>query len=303
MIKIKFIFLISLVVILFGCSKNPTRNVQPTENTLPSVVYDTPQMCGDVNKDCAVNLLDILYLINYLNYGGPPPSNMKKADVNGDCKVSILDVLYLINHIYHEGPEPNCSCSESSGIFADTVLYIDTVDVATALSKVGIVLDKSFDGVVDTTLIIGDFNPDRDTIIDTLFKNNPELKAISYEAIKWAWKYSDDHYSWRVKSFNITFVPPVGCDRIRIRNNETYPWLNSADYATIPDTYLPGDTIIVGGLAPYVCSDTCFGVRGQFEYTDPRDTSLTLLPGIYLVVFKQVREGDSTSYVPCIERM
>ncbi|MBN2226674.1 MAG: succinylglutamate desuccinylase/aspartoacylase family protein [candidate division Zixibacteria bacterium] len=70
-------------------------------------------ICGDVNDDLAINLLDILYLISYI-YGtpqGPAPDPMESGDVNdGDGSVNLLDILYLIDYIYGtpQGPAPSC---------------------------------------------------------------------------------------------------------------------------------------------------------------------------------------------------
>ncbi len=65
-------------------------------------------LTGDVTGDDAINLADVLYLINYLYKGGPPPSPLFLGDVNCDDEVDLSDVLYLINYLYQEGPEP-CS--------------------------------------------------------------------------------------------------------------------------------------------------------------------------------------------------
>jgi len=65
-------------------------------------------ICGDVNVDDLVNILDIVYLINYIYKGGPIPSFENIGDVNLDEEVNIQDVIYLINYLYKNGPEPIC---------------------------------------------------------------------------------------------------------------------------------------------------------------------------------------------------
>jgi len=64
--------------------------------------------CGDVNNDSNVDILDIVYLINYKYKSGPEPISMQSADVNADGNVDILDIVYLINYKYKSGPVPDC---------------------------------------------------------------------------------------------------------------------------------------------------------------------------------------------------
>ncbi len=65
-------------------------------------------MCGDVVCDGTVNILDIVFLVNYKFKSGEPPCSMYLADVNNDAAVNILDIVYLINYKFKSGPEPNC---------------------------------------------------------------------------------------------------------------------------------------------------------------------------------------------------
>jgi hypothetical protein len=67
-----------------------------------------PFICGDANGDDNVNILDIVYLINGLYKGGPPPVPEESADVNSDGIVNILDIVYLVNAIYKDGPDVFC---------------------------------------------------------------------------------------------------------------------------------------------------------------------------------------------------
>jgi hypothetical protein len=75
------------------------------ECTFEILVLNT---CGDVNGDCAINIFDIVYLINYLYLEGPPPDPLESADVNNDGAVNIFDATYLISYLYLDGPPPIC---------------------------------------------------------------------------------------------------------------------------------------------------------------------------------------------------
>jgi hypothetical protein len=71
-------------------------------------VYAVDFNCGDTNGDDDVNILDIVYLINYKYKSGPAPEPLISADVNNDSDINILDIVYLINYKYNNGPEPVC---------------------------------------------------------------------------------------------------------------------------------------------------------------------------------------------------
>ena len=63
---------------------------------------------GDVNGDGAIDVADVLYLINYLFKNGLAPRPLAAGDVNCDGRVSISDVVYLVNYLYKGGDPPGC---------------------------------------------------------------------------------------------------------------------------------------------------------------------------------------------------
>ncbi len=69
-------------------------------------------ICGNVDDDenDLVNILDIVYLINFKYKDGPPPVYLASADVDGDAQnlINILDIVYLINFKYKSGPDLLC---------------------------------------------------------------------------------------------------------------------------------------------------------------------------------------------------
>jgi hypothetical protein len=66
---------------------------------------------GDADRDATVNILDIVFIINYLYKSGDEPWPIVAADANCNGEINILDVVYLINYKYKNGPEP-CVPSE-----------------------------------------------------------------------------------------------------------------------------------------------------------------------------------------------
>ncbi len=63
---------------------------------------------GDVNRSGSVTITDVVYLVNYLFKGGPPPYLMYRGDANCDQSVTVGDVVYLVNYLFKGGPVP-CS--------------------------------------------------------------------------------------------------------------------------------------------------------------------------------------------------
>lgn len=72
-----------------------------------------PYVCGDINSDREITLVDLTYLIQYLFRGGPAPNPMWVADVNKNGDVTVGDITYLIAYLFRGGPEPQCNPSKS----------------------------------------------------------------------------------------------------------------------------------------------------------------------------------------------
>jgi hypothetical protein len=68
----------------------------------------TAVLCGDANRDGQITVSDVIYLINYLFKGGPPPNPIIAGDANCDDKVNVSDVIYLLNYLFKSGPPPPC---------------------------------------------------------------------------------------------------------------------------------------------------------------------------------------------------
>jgi hypothetical protein len=68
---------------------------------------------GEADGIPPINILDIVYLINYKYKGGPIPTPYEfcNGDPNCDCDVNILDIVYVINYKYKSGSAP-CTCED-----------------------------------------------------------------------------------------------------------------------------------------------------------------------------------------------
>jgi len=77
----------------------------PVTSNLPvTITYP----CGDIDQNGTVDIIDILFLINYKFKGGPPPEPLSSGDINADGHVDILDIIYFIDYKFKGGPEPIC---------------------------------------------------------------------------------------------------------------------------------------------------------------------------------------------------
>ncbi|PKK83609.1 MAG: hypothetical protein CVT49_07585 [candidate division Zixibacteria bacterium HGW-Zixibacteria-1] len=62
---------------------------------------------GDVNCSGSLNILDIIYIINYVYKGGPEPiPDVLMADANCDGVINLMDSDFLIDYLYRGGPAP-----------------------------------------------------------------------------------------------------------------------------------------------------------------------------------------------------
>jgi Dockerin type I domain len=65
-------------------------------------------ICGDINGDELINIMDVGYLLNFLYKNGPPPLSFDAADVNNTGTITQADVTYFISALYKSGPPLIC---------------------------------------------------------------------------------------------------------------------------------------------------------------------------------------------------
>ncbi len=87
-------------------AEDASGNLSPHSNIITS--SSRPFICGDINNDGIITIMDIVYFINFKYYAGPEPAYLESADVNNDGIFNILDLVDLIKFKYKNGPALNC---------------------------------------------------------------------------------------------------------------------------------------------------------------------------------------------------
>lgn len=107
-------------------------NAQYTRNLANWLARIPSYTRGDANGDSAIDIGDVVYLINYLFKNGQSPDPFKAGDASHDCLVDIADVVYLINYLFKGGLPPSCEegSLSSSGALQSLSKGIKTATVS-----------------------------------------------------------------------------------------------------------------------------------------------------------------------------
>lgn len=72
--------------------------------TIDSCVGDRGNIDGDLGDQ--IDIADLVYLVDYMFNGGPPPPVMEEADIDGSGILDIADLVYLVDYMFNGGPPP-----------------------------------------------------------------------------------------------------------------------------------------------------------------------------------------------------
>ncbi|MFH1374377.1 MAG: dockerin type I domain-containing protein [bacterium] len=61
---------------------------------------------GDVDRNGAIDVGDLTYLVAYLFQGGPAPPCPEEGDVDGSGGIDVGDLTYLVAYLFLGGPAP-----------------------------------------------------------------------------------------------------------------------------------------------------------------------------------------------------
>ena len=70
------------------------------------------QVEGDADNNGKVDISDLVYIVDYMFLGGPPPFSLNAADVDGSCQIDVSDLVYFAEYMFLGGPAPLAGCVE-----------------------------------------------------------------------------------------------------------------------------------------------------------------------------------------------
>ncbi|MCK4462580.1 MAG: hypothetical protein KAW46_12295, partial [candidate division Zixibacteria bacterium] len=77
--------------------------------SLPVSLTVAAWVCGDIDgSGSGPDIGDLVYLVDYMFSGGPPPPVEAAANVDGVNGIDIADLVYLVDFMFNEGPAPTC---------------------------------------------------------------------------------------------------------------------------------------------------------------------------------------------------
>ncbi len=91
-------------------------------------------VCGDVDASSQVNIADVVYLVNYIFAGGPPPADDAAGDFNCSNQTDIADAVFFVNFIFASGAAP---CSGSNCVSGVLLLGSPDSSAVSAICKYG----------------------------------------------------------------------------------------------------------------------------------------------------------------------
>lgn len=104
-------------------------NTSLTEIAPSKTVSCVPQSSirGDANGSYAVDVADVITVVNYMTNQNPQPFLFDASDVNGDGIIDVLDVVGIINIILY-GDQGKTSYEQQTAIYTveDGILYVDS---------------------------------------------------------------------------------------------------------------------------------------------------------------------------------
>jgi len=197
-----------------------------------------PPVPGDVNNDGFVNVLDVVWLVSYINGSPPVGFNTENGDVNNDGFINIADLTALINLIMGGAKSPQDVISEPGHLYlyddgnvsflSDgtlTALYFELKGEESDEADIGLVLDS--DHIIS-------YNQDTGIGLIYSMTNTPFeigeialMKIEGVDALKLTWGRAEasnvSHRLVHVNTYNSNEATPIAEISEGINDFRTFP--------------------------------------------------------------------------------
>lgn len=61
---------------------------------------------GDIDHSGAIDISDLVYLVDWMFNGGPESPCEGEANIDGEASIDIADLVYLVDYMFNDGPAP-----------------------------------------------------------------------------------------------------------------------------------------------------------------------------------------------------
>ena len=167
---------------------------------LPTASSFGQGVCGDVTGDSLVNVSDMVYLIDWIGRGGPPPPDTVAANMDLCNSADIGDLAYLIDWIFRGGPPP-CGGSANCSPYSGGIISLDSVggEIAPGVITTGDsvtfylrVINNTGNAILDISNGVRVYSPDGAQWGTTLADTTGTLNFTHFNIGIWTNTYSAD---------------------------------------------------------------------------------------------------------------